>query len=202
MRKRSHVLLLLTCCVALFAGACAKKEVVQPGEPLAPAVAAAAPAPPLEEAKVPQSEAVKPEGTPEKGALASSTITEAALPDALEPVPAAELGAALESIYFGFDSYLLSAEARDTLAKNAQSMVARNGGMRIAGHCDERGSDDYNLALSERRAVSARDYLVGLGVPRERLTVIGYGKERPAVAGHDETAWARNRRAEFEPITP
>lgn len=201
MRRRTQVLLLVTCGVALFAGACAKKEMVQPGEPLAPAAAAVAAAPLGGEAKAPQSEAAQPEGAPQKGAPASSS-TEAATPDALEPVPAAELGAALENVYFGFDSHLLSAEARDTLAKNARFIAAGERGVRIAGHCDERGSDDYNLALSERRAVSALNYLVGLGVPRERLTVIGYGKERPAAAGHDEAAWSRNRRAEFEPVKP
>jgi peptidoglycan-associated lipoprotein len=67
----------------------------------------------------------------------------------------------------------------------------------IEGHCDERGSVEYNLALGERRARAAKDFLVSYGVPATRLTTISYGKERPFDAGHDESAWAKNRRAHF-----
>lgn len=201
MRKRTEMLLLLTCCVALFAGACAKRELVPTAQPLLPAGAPAASAAPLEQATAPRSEAARPEGAPRQGAPAPSSA-ELATPDALEPVPAAELGGALETVYFDFDSYLLAPEARQALEKNARLLAAGEGVVRIAGHCDERGSDDYNLALSERRAVSALNYLAGLGVPRERLTVIGYGKEKPAAAGHDEASWALNRRDEFEPLHP
>ena len=67
----------------------------------------------------------------------------------------------------------------------------------MEGHCDERGTVDYNLALGEQRARAARDYLVGLGVAADRLRVVSYGKERPLDPGHDEAAWAKNRRAHF-----
>jgi peptidoglycan-associated lipoprotein len=67
----------------------------------------------------------------------------------------------------------------------------------IEGHCDERGTVEYNLALGERRARSARDYMVSLGVSADRIQIISYGKERPVDFGHNEAAWAKNRRAEF-----
>ena len=69
--------------------------------------------------------------------------------------------------------------------------------IKIEGHCDERGSAEYNLALGERRAKSAMQYLITLGVSPERLSVISYGKEKPAVQGNNEEAWTKNRRAEF-----
>ena len=74
------------------------------------------------------------------------------------------------------------------------------GNFQIEGHCDERGSSEYNLALCERRAGSAKNYLVTLGVPADRLSIISYGKEKPINPGHDEDAWAQNRRAQFMEI--
>jgi peptidoglycan-associated lipoprotein len=69
--------------------------------------------------------------------------------------------------------------------------------IRIEGHCDERGTVEYNLALGERRAQAVLDYLVAYGIPRDRISVVTYGEERPLDSGHDETAWAKNRRAAF-----
>jgi peptidoglycan-associated lipoprotein len=74
--------------------------------------------------------------------------------------------------------------------------------IRIAGHCDERGSDEYNLALGNRRAVGARQYLVNHGIDGDRIEVVSYGKERPLDPGHNEQAWAMNRRDEFEILNP
>ncbi|RMF47475.1 MAG: peptidoglycan-associated lipoprotein Pal, partial [Deltaproteobacteria bacterium] len=107
----------------------------------------------------------------------------------------------LQRIHFDFDQFTLSPEARDILAANAALLNANPGlKVRIEGHCDERGSDEYNLALGERRAVAARDYLVSLGVAADRLSTISYGEEMPLDAGHDEAAWAKNRRAEFKAV--
>lgn len=105
----------------------------------------------------------------------------------------------LGTIYFDFDSYLLSSAARDTLSRNAEYLLKENMTVKIQieGHCDERGSGEYNLALGERRAQSAYNYLVTLGVPSDRLSVISYGKELPVANGHDNDAWAKNRRDEF-----
>jgi len=85
------------------------------------------------------------------------------------------------------------------LYKNAELLlkVQPDAKVKIEGHCDERGSAEYNLALGERRAKSAMQYLVTLGVKADRVSIISYGKEKPAVDGHDDAAWAKNRRAEF-----
>lgn len=106
---------------------------------------------------------------------------------------------ALSKIHFDFDSYVLSQQARDTLYNNAEYLLKKyQGKVRLEGHCDERGSDEYNLALGENRAKAAMNYLVTLGVPAEQLAIVSYGKERPLVNEHTEEAWAQNRRVEFE----
>lgn len=108
---------------------------------------------------------------------------------------------ALARIYFEFDSYALSQTARDTLYSNAEYLLKKyKGKVRLEGHCDERGSDEYNLALGENRAKTALNYLVTLGVPTEQLSIVSYGKERPLDGGHDEDAWAKNRRVEFDVV--
>ena len=105
----------------------------------------------------------------------------------------------LETIYFDYDKSDLSSAARDALVKNAELLKKKSGTVvTIEGHCDERGSAEYNLALGERRAKSTMQYLLTLGVPAERLATVSYGKEKPAVDGHDDAAWAKNRRAEFK----
>ena len=101
-----------------------------------------------------------------------------------------------DTVYFGTDQYALDEASKATLAAQARWMLA-NSSVRgsIEGHADERGTREYNLALGERRANSAKDYLIANGVPAGRLTVISWGKERPAAQGSDESAWAQNRRA-------
>jgi peptidoglycan-associated lipoprotein len=107
----------------------------------------------------------------------------------------------LTRIYFDFDQFTLSSAARDTLAANAAIINAAPGvKVRIEGHCDERGSDEYNLALGEKRAQATRDYLVSLGVAGDRLETISYGEELPLDPASNEDAWAKNRRAEFKAI--
>lgn len=104
----------------------------------------------------------------------------------------------LTRVHFDFDSYVLSAKARRTLTQNAEVMKALSGlKVRIEGHCDERGSDEYNLALGERRAQAAMNYMATLGVPASRMSTISYGEEKALDPGHDEGSWAKNRRAEF-----
>ena len=107
-------------------------------------------------------------------------------------------GGPLDDIRFKYDEATLSDEARATLDKHAQWIQAHPGlRIRVEGHCDERGTVEYNLALGDKRAQAARDYLVSRGVPAGRLTAVSYGKERPIVPGHDEASFARNRRAHF-----
>ena len=97
---------------------------------------------------------------------------------------------------FGYDSYELDGTARATLIRHAQ-WLRGNPGVRVTleGHCDERGTREYNLALGDRRANSAKNFLASQGIDVARLATISYGKERPAVDGSDEAVWAQNRRA-------
>ena len=101
-----------------------------------------------------------------------------------------------DTVYFGTDKSDLDTASRATLAAQARWMLA-NPSVKgsIEGHADERGTREYNLALGERRANSAKNFLIANGVPAARLTVISWGKERPAATGSDESAWAQNRRA-------
>lgn len=103
-----------------------------------------------------------------------------------------------DAVYFAYDSQDLDAEAENRLRMKAAIMRANPDiAMRIEGHADERGSTEYNLALGQRRAESVRTFLGGYGITGNRLSTISYGKERPAVEGSTESAYARNRRAEF-----
>jgi peptidoglycan-associated lipoprotein len=100
--------------------------------------------------------------------------------------------------FFDFDSYALREDARAALDHNAK-LLRDNPSVKVTieGHCDERGTVEYNQALGERRAQAARDYLVRAGIQSSRMEIISYGKERPFDAGHDEAAWQQNRRAHF-----
>jgi len=100
-------------------------------------------------------------------------------------------------VYFGFDSYVLTTESGKTLQASFNRLANRPY-IQIEGHCDEQGSSEYNLALGEKRAKAAQNYLVTLGYPADRIATISYGKERPADRGHDEAAWAKNRRDELK----
>ena len=123
------------------------------------------------------------QGTPESEEL-----------DAAEPAVELEL----TDVFFDFDSFELDAEARSALARNARVLTAEPGvDIVIEGHCDERGTVQYNLALGEKRARETRRYLVSLGVAPERIEIVSYGKERPFVEGTGEEVWSLNRRAHF-----
>ncbi len=104
----------------------------------------------------------------------------------------------LEAVYFDYDRAELRSEARTTLQANADSVKSSPRNVTIEGYCDERGSEEYNLALGERRANGVRQYMVDLGVPASKLSTVSFGEARPAVAGHTESAWRYNRRAEFK----
>lgn len=101
-----------------------------------------------------------------------------------------------DRVFFAYDSSVLNATAQETLRRQAEWLQQYPQlSVVVEGHCDERGTRAYNLALGERRASSARNYLVSLGVNPRRITTVSYGKERPAVLGSNERAWAQNRRA-------
>lgn len=119
-------------------------------------------------------------------------------PPDVEDLPPPPVELALETIYFDYDKYNLKSDAKTALGTNAKTMRENAGvSVVIEGHCDERGTVEYNLALGEKRAKAARDYLVDLGVKVDRIRTISYGEERPSDPGHVDAAWARNRRAAF-----
>lgn len=115
-----------------------------------------------------------------------------------EPAVKARPEAALKDVYFEYDSFDVTPDQTAVLGDNADWMKANKAAIvTIEGHCDERGTVEYNLALGEKRSKVAKDYLVSLGIDSSRIKTISYGKSKPADPGHDEAAWAKNRRAHF-----
>ncbi|GMT41982.1 MAG: hypothetical protein IEMM0002_0393 [bacterium] len=117
-----------------------------------------------------------------------------------ETEPAAvDLSTVLETVYFDYDKYTLKQATRESLSRNAEWLKANSSiQLQIEGHCDERGTEEYNLALGERRSSSVKNYLVSLGVDENRLYTISYGEEMPVDPGHSGDSWTQNRRAEFK----
>jgi peptidoglycan-associated lipoprotein len=187
--------LLLAGSLVLVASGCAKQGVLNKDDSLASGAAATA-------------RYAEPRGTVDRAATAAplravaegDIVAEAGKPGAPsgEALAAETLKNSLESVYFNFDSAQLSEAARNALVKDAQLMqILGNGTIRVEGNCDERGSDEYNLALGDQRARAAVRYLVSLGVPASRLSWVSFGKEKPALPGHDEESLAKNRRDDF-----
>jgi peptidoglycan-associated lipoprotein len=187
-------------CIASFMTAgCAKQDVVKKDEGIAPVPVAKLVDPP-------KSSDPKTGVTPSKQAAtvpaSQPTPSQPSAQQSQKASSMAELQSALDKIYFDFDSADLSESARSALAKNAAVLAKESTAkIRIEGNCDERGSAEYNLALGERRAKAAQQYLSTMGVKPDRLSIISYGNEKPAVQGNDEAAWAKNRRDEFLVIT-
>mgnify|MGYP001817120477 CR=1 FL=1 len=134
---------------------------------------------------------------PEETADTGSEWNEAPAPrgdgaDTVKP-PLAEL----QTVYFAYDRADIRSDAQGALKTNAKTITAMTTPVTVEGHCDERGSTEYNLALGERRAAAVKRYLVDLGVPSSKLRTVSFGEDRPAVQGHDESAWRYNRRADF-----
>ena len=127
---------------------------------------------------------------------ASSSSASSASSSAADKTPAEKLAQVGDTVNFDFDSAELTVSARSTLNRQA-AFLSLNPDLMIVieGHADERGTREYNLALGDRRATAVRDYLVAKGINSARVRTVSYGKERPALAGSDEAAWAKNRRA-------
>lgn len=184
--------LFISVSAAFFAGGCAKQELVKKDELVPPAV----PAKPA--VALTANTAAKDTGVKEQQIKESQVKDQAVASAAVDAQSDVSLQAALEKVFFDFDSYTLSPAARNTMAKDAALLKRKTDiNVRIEGYCDEQGSDEYNLALGEKRAKEAMKYLVTMGLPPERLSIISYGKEKPADSGHNEAAWAKNRRDEF-----
>lgn len=197
MLKRASFYVVFVLLVAMLMNTgCAKQEVVKKDEGIASA-------PNVKQVDPPKTNVTtsKQENT-STATQVSSPHAPASAQQAQKALSIDQLQSALDKIYFDFDSAGLSESARGTLTKNAAVLTKEpTVKIRIEGNCDERGSSEYNLALGERRAKAAQQYLVTLGIKPDRLSIISYGKEKPAVRGDDESAWARNRRDEFVVVT-
>ncbi len=169
--KKNWMILISISLFALMTMACAKKAV----ETQAPAPAA----PPVQAQPAPQPAPPDDSAAKQKAAALNRFLN--------------------EYVYFDFDSAVLRPDAQAILRDKAQFLESNSdiGNLVIEGHCDERGTDAYNMALGARRAESVKQFMVKLGLPAEKFEVMSYGEERPADPGHNEAAWAKNRRAVF-----
>ncbi len=179
-----RVLSALSVLLLAFAVGCAKKELVKSTDA---ASGAAATQPPAETQVAPPgpitTETMKPEET--QTAMAGVAATQ-------------ERPSEFPDIHFDFDQSFIREDAKPVLKEVADYLKAdRGASILIEGHCDERGTPEYNIALGERRAQSAKSYLVSLGVNPDAVSTVSFGEEKPIDLGHDEVAWERNRRAHF-----
>lgn len=182
--KRIFLLVLALVLVFVFAG-CAKKAVTTPVEQEAPKEAAQKAAPV--------------EQTPMK---AEEPVMAKAEPKKVETMPVREITEAKSfqfgNIHFDFDKYTIREDAKPTLKSVADWLIKnRDAKMILEGHCDDRGTNEYNLALGEKRAKSARDYIVSAGVTKNRLDTISYGEEKPLCKEQTEDCYQKNRRVQF-----
>lgn len=183
---RVFVLLVIVC---VFSVGCAKKQVAPVGGEVVP----------------PSAPVIAPQPTGPGGEIVPQPLE---MPSAESGTGVAMVAPGLEDeiksfeqndIYFDFDQYTITPEGRKICAQKASFLkVHPELKLRIEGHCDERGTTEYNLALGERRANEVRKYLGNLGIADSRLATISFGKERPVDPGHNEEAWAKNRRAHFD----
>ena len=189
-RLHSGRLLLGVAVLGLFAWSCARNP---------PSVEPEAPAPPPGAAQVTPTDPLAPGVRPSSQPLplpAPPPLPEEEFVS--RPLEEINREAPLQPVFFGYDSSEINAVARAAIETNAD-VLSRNPTWVVAieGHCDSRGTPEYNLALGERRAYAVRDHLVGLGVSPDRVQTISYGEEFPFVPGENEEAWAANRRAHF-----
>ena len=188
MRSVRPALILIPVLLVLTAAACGKKK---------PPVARPAPPPPSVATTTAPSRLPAP---PEPVAEPTIVPPEPVRDDAISAASLDDLNknSPLKPAFFDLDSSDLTASAQRALDENA-ALLKRyaSWSITVEGHCDERGTAEYNLALGERRAIAARAYLVSLGIPADRLRTVSYGKEFPFDPGHDESAFSKNRRAHF-----
>jgi peptidoglycan-associated lipoprotein len=183
----SHAPLALVLALFMLVSACAKKQppIARPTPP-PPGAGTTVDRPPAPPEPVAEPSVVPPEPVFEESGLDARSLDELNRDSPFQPV------------FFGYDSAEIVGEAQAVLNQNADLLKRYpNWVVTIEGHCDERGTAEYNLALGERRALAARQYLVSLGVSGDRLRTVSYGKEFPFDPGSNEAAWAKNRRAHF-----
>ncbi|HKD04582.1 MAG TPA: OmpA family protein [Bryobacteraceae bacterium] len=189
MKRRLPINIAAAVALSVFAGACAKKNVaVKTPPPPPPAATAAAPAPQQRAA------APAPASTP-----ASATAAPSRYPNAQTRARIDELLAHIEDAYFDYNRHTLREDAVKALNDDSKELATimsqyPDYKLQVQGYCDERGSAEYNMALGEARAKSAKDYLVSVGVSSNQLSTISFGKEKQLCDEHDEACWAKNRR--------
>jgi peptidoglycan-associated lipoprotein len=187
---RTSVVVLTSLAVVFVVSGCAKRPVVPVASAPPPTVATTPPTPPPTPAPVPAAPTPAPAPTPPP----------VAAPTPQPPAPPSQYHAeaALRTIHFDFDKSDIRPGDAKILDANAAWLTANPKLLLlIEGHCDERGTAEYNLALGERRAKATQTYLVSRGVQAERITLVSYGEERPECTEHSEKCWATNRRAQF-----
>lgn len=189
MKNTRQFVLVAVAGVAMLGAACAKKKVA----------AATPPAPPA--ATVPSTpRASTPTRTPSRPAPRQVASTPAPrVPNAATKAQIDELLAKIEDAYFDYDKHTLRPDAITALQTDSTELrdILKDYPtykLTVEGHCDERGSEEYNMALGDQRARAAKDYLTQVGIPAEQLALISYGKEHPACTDHDEACWQKNRR--------
>lgn len=184
--KRFFGVVAMACAVSLFAFGCAKQVAVDPGEPAEPKVTE-------RPTHTPWAPAHTWPGPAEEEALDATGERSADL-----AVLEGRTTGPLLPVYYDFDRYNIRGDQEERLIENGNYMLDNpRVRVRIEGNTDERGTREYNMALGERRAMSARKYLVDMGVAANRLETLSYGEERPICFGRDEHCWSQNRRADF-----
>lgn len=186
MTRKVNGLLVFAVLLTVLVGACSKKTppVARPMPP--PATANTAPPPPPPPPPSPVAEPVPVPPMPMEDTIGSKSLDDLNRESPLQP------------LFFELDSSEVSMSGQAVMQANAEILKKYpTWQITIEGHCDERGTAEYNLALGERRALAARTYLVSLGIPADKVKTVSYGKEFPFDAGHDDAAWSKNRRAHF-----
>jgi len=191
MKRSGQLVLVAFAGIAMFCAGCAKKKVAAAPPPPPPAAAPAAPSTPR--VSTPVRTPSRPAPTP----VASNPAPR--VPNAATRARIDELLAKIEDAYFDYDKHTLRPDAITALQADSTELrdILKDYPtykLTIEGHCDERGSEEYNMALGDQRARSAKDYLVNVGIPADQLALVSYGKERPVCQDHDEACWQKNRR--------
>lgn len=175
--------------LCLTVSGCATKTAAKPPSTPAPATAEATPAPARSNA--PQAASRPSQAAPAQASRMPDAATRARIQDLLNRI---------QDAYFDYDKHTLRADAQTALKTDAQTLAViirqyPDFKLTLEGHCDERGSEEYNLALGDARAKQAQEYLAGLGLPADQLRILSFGKDKPVCDEHDEACWQKNRRA-------
>jgi len=188
MKKIREVMLVAVAAISMIGAACTKKVAIRPSPP--PAPAATAPSTPARAATPVRSNPMPTQ---------TATAPAPRYPNAATRARIDELLARIEDAYFDYNQHTLRPDAINALQADSTELrdILKDFPdykLTIQGHCDERGSAEYNLALGDARAKAAKDYLVQVGIPGDQLSIISYGKDRPVCQEHDEACWQKNRR--------